>query len=286
MKHTLLIGLLLMALCCSEAYAQRQFRKPLKSTSQSMLGFSNYNIGLKLGCPWSFITKNDLHETVYDGNFGYLIGILGERNLGKLSIALESTLAQKGTKMHNERGYQISLSQDGTLKTQYQVAYNVLTVRVPITYYFKGTFREDKIVPYIFAGPEADIPLGFNFDLFSFKMNNKVESITQQFDGPNGNEPLTPIKKLFKPNFNVSMVAGLGLMTRIRFENSAIFFKFDAAYNQGVLNLAVPTKESLNWIFETQEKRAFAHNVEVNFSIVYPIKKILHDACYNFRTKN
>jgi hypothetical protein len=25
--------------------------------------------------------------------------------------------------------------------------------------------------------------------------------------------------------------------------------------------------------------------VEFNVSIVYPIKRILHDACYNFRTK-
>ena len=281
MKRTLLIGLLL-TLLCSGAYAQRQFRKPLKSTNQSMLGFSNYNIGLKLGCPWSFMTKNDLKETTKDGNFGYLIGITGERNLGKLSIALESTFAQKGNRMHNERQYQISLSQLGILKTQYEVAYNVVTVRVPVTYYFKGMIRGDIIVPYVFAGPEVDIPLGFNFDLFNFKMN-QVEAVTQQFDGPKGDHPLTPIKEAFEPGLNVSMVAGLGLMTRIRFENSAIFLKFDAAYNHGLMNLAVPTEEAWKWPFEHQEKRIFAHDVEVSLTMVYPIKKILHDACYNFR---
>lgn len=273
MKHTLLIGLLLMALCCSGAYAQRQFRKPLKSTSQSMLGFSNYNVGLKLGCPWSFMTKSDLHETVYDGNFGYLIGITGERNLGKLSIGLESTLAQKGTKMHNERKYQHSLSEAlYTLKTQYEVAYNVLTVRIPVTYYFKGMVRDDKIVPYVFAGPEVDIPLGFNFDLFKLSKDTVAATI-QQFDGPTGENPLPLKKEAFKSGLNVGLVAGLGFMTKIRFENSAIILKFDAAYNQGLFNLAVPTKE----------ERIFANDVEVNFSIVYPIKKILHDACYNFR---
>ena len=281
MKRTLLIGLLL-TLLCSGAYAQRQFRKPLKSTSQSMLGFSNYNIGVKLGCPWSFMTKNDLHETVYDGNFGYLIGVTAERNLGKLSIGLESTFAQKGTKMHNQRQYQISLSQWGLLKTRYKVAYNVLTVRVPVTYYFKGMVREDKIVPYVFAGPEADIPLGFNFDLFHLKMES-VEAVTQQFDGPTGENPLPLKKEAFQPGINVGIVAGLGFMTKVRFENSAIIFKFDAAYNQGLMNQAVPTEEAFNWPFITQEKRFFANDVEVNFSIVYPIKKILHDACYNFR---
>ena len=237
--------------------------------SQSMLGFSNYNVGLKLGCPWSFMTKSDLHETVYDGNFGYLIGITGERNLGKLSIGLESTLAQKGTKMHNDKPYQISLLQNGILKTQYEVAYNVLTVRVPVTYYFKGMVREDKIVPYVFAGPEADIP----FDLFKLSMDNTVAATIQQFDGPTGENPLPLKKEAFKPGLNVGLVAGLGFMTKIRFENSAIILKFDAAYNQGLFNLAVPTKE----------ERIFANDVEVNFSIVYPIKKILHDACYNFR---
>lgn len=282
MKHTLLIGLLL-TLLCSGAYAQRQFRKPLKSTSQSMLGFSNYNIGLKVGCPWSFMTKSDLHETVYDGNFGYLIGITGERNLGKLSIGLESTLAQKGTKMHNQHQYQISLSQLGLLKTRYEVAYNVLTVRIPVTYYFKGMFRDDKIVPYVFAGPEADIPLGFNFDLFNFKFNNKVEAVTQQFDGPTGEDPLPLKKETFQPGINVGIAAGLGFMTRVRFENSAIIFKLDAAYNQGLMNLAVPTEEAFNWPFITQEERIFANDVEINLSIVFPIRKILHDACYNFR---
>ena len=283
MKRTLLIGLLLTLLYCG-AFAQRQFRKPLKSTNQSMLGFSNYNIGLKLGCPWSYISKSDLNETAYDGNYGYLIGVTAERNLGKLSIGLEATLAQKGTKMHNDRPYQISLTQNGILKTEYHVAYNVLTARIPVTYYFKGMFRDDKVVPYIFAGPEADLPLGFNFDLMNLKVN-EVVAVTRRFDGPTGEHPLPEKKEAFQPGLNVSMVAGLGLLTSIRFENTAVIFKLDAAYNRGLFNLAVPTEEALNWIFKKQEKYFFANDVEVNFSIVFPIKKILHDACYNFRSK-
>ncbi len=282
MKRTLLIGILLSLLCFGEAYAQRQFKKPLKSTSQSMLGFSNYNIGVKLGCPWSFMTKSDLVETANEGHFGYLVGISGERNLGKWSVAVESTLAQKGAKMHNDKHYQISLLQNGILKTQYEVAYNVLTVRVPVSYYFKGMIRDDKVVPYIFAGPEVDIPLGFNFDLMKFSMDSVAATI-QQFDGPTGENPLPQKKEAFKPGLNVSLVAGLGFMTKIRVENSAILFKFDAAYNQGLMNLAVPTEEAWKWPFEPQDKRIFANDVEVSISIVYPIKRILHDACYNFR---
>ena len=273
MKRLLLIGLLLTLFCRCETYAQRQFRKPLKSTSQSMLGFSNYNIGLKIGCPWSYMTKSDLSETTHDGHFGYLGGITAERNLGKWSIGLESTYAQKGTKMHNEKPYQISLTQEGILRTQYEVAYNVVTVRVPFTFYFKGMIGDDKIIPYLFAGPEIDIPVSTS------------EAILTRFDGPNGDHPLPGRKESFVPCLNVSMAAGLGLMTRVRFENSAVILKFDAAYNRGLMNLAVPTQEAWKWPFEHQEKSIFAHDVEINFSIVYPIKKILHDACYNFRSK-
>ena len=275
MKRTLLTGLLLILLCCCETYAQRQFRKPLKSSNQSMLGFSNYNIGLKIGCPWSYMTKSDLRETTHDGHFGYSGGITAERNLGKWSIGLEGTYAQKGTKMHNKKPYQMSVfpMQEGILKTQYEVVYNVVTIRVPFTYYFKGMIGNDALVPYLFAGPEVDIPLG------------KSEAIITRFDGPTGENPLPGRKEPFTPCLNAGAVAGIGLMTRVRFENSAIFLKFDAAYNRGLMNLAVPTKEAWKWPFGHQEKRIFAHDVEINLSVVYPIKKILHDACYNFRTK-
>lgn len=271
MKRTFIIGLLLIALCCCEAYAQRQFRKPLKTKSQAMEMPNKYNIGLKTGCPWSYMQKNNLKEVEYDGIHGYLIGIIGERNLGKWSIALESTFALKGTKMHNKKRYQITLSQEGIMKTQFEVAYNVATVRIPVTYYFKGLVQNDKLVPYLFAGPEIDIPMG------------ETTAIIQKFDGPHGDHPLEPTETPFKPCINASAVAGLGLMTKIRFESTSLFLKLDAAYNHGLLNLAVPTKEAWKWPFEKQDELIFAHDVEVNLSIVYPIKKILRDACYSFR---
>lgn len=283
MKKRLVIGIIILLLACTGSFAQNQFRKPLKTTNESILGFSNYNIGLKMGCPWSMMTKSDLQETTYNGHFGYLIGIAGERNLGKWSIGLEGTFAQKGAKMHNELPYQISLSQTGVLKTSFETAYNVIAVRVPVTYYFKGMVKEDLVVPYLFAGLQSDIPLGFNFDLWHFQMNNPSTSIIQQFDGPTGDNPLPVKEEPFYPGPNVSAVAGMGFMTQVRFENSAIIFKFDIAYNRGIWNLAVPTKDGWKWPFEQQDTKIFAHDVEANFSIVFPIKKILYDACYYFK---
>lgn len=280
---TFIVAVLLVLLCCFKAQAQGQFSKPLRSSNRSKLGVSDYNIGLKLGCPWSYMTKSDLDQTTYDGNFGYLAGLIFERNLGKWSVALESTFAQKGTKMHNEKPYQISLTEDGIVRTTYAVAYNVATVRIPVTYYFQGMIKDDKVIPYLFAGPEVDIALPFNYDLLHSSFDQEVIAITKKYDGPTGEDFYMEAHTPFNPPINISAVAGLGFMTKIRIENNAIYFRFDAAYNHGLMNLALPTKEGWKWPFETQEPRVFAHDVEVNFSIVYPIKKILHDACHNIQ---
>ena len=282
MKTKLIILLSILFMASVNCHAQGQYRKPLRTSSQTKLGFSNYNIGLKLGCPWSYMTKSDLQKTSIDGHFGYLAGLLVERNLGKWSVALEGSFAQKGNRMHNEREYQISLTQKGFLKTTYSVAYNVVAIRVPVTYYFQGVVKEDKVIPYVFLGPEVDIALPFNFDLFHSRFDSEVNAVIQRYDGPTGEHFFSETSTPFNPPVNISAVAGVGLMTKVRIENNALHFKLDVAYNRGLMNLNVPTQEGWQWPFEPQENRIFAHDVEVNFSIVYPIKKILHDACHYF----
>lgn len=291
MKKRMVIGILFAFLCCLEAQAQGQYRKPLKSSNQSILGTSDYNVGLKLGCPWSVMLKSDLNNTAYDGHFGYLIGFLGERNFGKWSVSLESTFAQKGTVMHNEKNYQMGIDSlgmpvVGKLKKKYSLAYNAVTFRIPVTYYFKGLVKDDLIVPYVFAGPEIDIALPFNFNLSDFSIDTIVCAYVEKYDGPEGeNYFQTEQTAVTPPPINISAVAGLGLMTKIRFENTAVIIKLDAAINCGAMNLAVAQKDALKWPFEDQDKRIFAHDVEVNLSIVFPIKKILRDACYYFNKR-
>lgn len=287
MKKSLIICVILILWAGMEGFAQKQFRKPLKSSSQSIAGFSDYNVGLKLGCPWSYMPKSDLNEVTYDGHIGYLIGVTGERNFGKLSVGAELSFAQKGTKMHNEKEYQIALDSTGLLRTYYSTAYNVASLRIPVTYYFKGLIKNDVVVPYIFAGPEIDIALPFNINLSSFSIDTTIWAVTEKFDGPSGENPFSTNKDAFVPPLiNVSAVAGLGVMTKIRIENTAIIIKFDAAVNCGLLNLAAtPTTDGWKWPFQEQEKKIFSHDAEVNLTIVYPIKKILRDACYSFRKK-
>lgn len=273
MKMKLGILIMMMALISLECHAQRQFQRQLKSTSQSIQGFSDYNVGLKIGCPWSYMPKTSLSATTYDGNFGYSVGVLGEWNLRLFSLGLECSFAQKGTSMHNERPYQIGINSYGILKTSYHVDYNAVTVRVPVTYYFKGMIKDDVLVPYVFIGPEFDASLPFFFNINTFEIEDTPMAITEKYDGPKGEHLCSTESTPFNMFYNLSTVAGLGLMGKWRFENSAILFKLDTAFNYGLRNLAPSaTKGASNTIH--------AHDIEVNLSIILPIKKILRDACY------
>lgn len=294
MKKNLIICILLVALIGLEGHAQRLYRKPLKSTRQAMLGFSDYNVGVKIGCPWSVMIDSELQESTYDGHFGYSAGVFVERSFGRWSVALESDFAQKGTKMHNERPYQISLDTLGIVRTVYSVAHNVVSLRIPVTYYFKGMVKNDVIVPYVFAGPQVDLPLKFNLKLSDFTVDTIANAIITKFDGPKGNKPFSEVKNRFNPVLNVSAFAGLGIMGRIPTDGSAIIIKFDIAANYGIRNL---DEEGFIWKQVTDDKGKKkivlkenshiirAHDIEANLTVVFPIKKRLHDACYNFRRK-
>ncbi|MBQ5958049.1 MAG: hypothetical protein IJL44_02535 [Bacteroidales bacterium] len=273
MKRAALVIVLLIACCCTNGVAQKgQYMKPLKSTKQTQSGLSHYNIGLKLGCPWSMMPVSHLDNTQYLGLFGYAIGITGERNFNRFSIGLEGTFAQKGTQMENTKLFQTSLVDDpptGTLVSKYILAYNVITIRMPFTWYLKGASGNGNFVPYLFVGPEVDLPSSFNllYVDHDFRTGDPYNVIKTSEDGG----PWTETKGNVKPVLNASAVGGLGFMMKIPTAGSAFFLKFDAAVNYGLLNLSAAADESIH-----------AHDLEVNATILIPVKKRLHDACYSF----
>lgn len=273
MRRFTLITVLLIACCCAEGVAQEFFKKPLKASKHAQSGLSPYNIGVKFSCPWNTMAISYLNDTRHLGLFGYAIGITGERNFNKISIGLESTFAQKGTRMENTKLFQTSLDDDpptGTLVSRYYLAYNVITIRIPITWYLQGILSNDNFIPYLYAGPEIDIPSPFNI-LFvdgGFKIGDPYNIIRRR----ENNGPAVTTLGNTTPVFNTSAVLGLGIMLKLPTESSTLFFKFDAAFNYGIRNLSATVDEKIH-----------AHDLEVNATILFPIKKRLHDACYSFR---
>lgn len=287
MKRILVISLLLsLTLSLS---AQGQFRKPLKTQKQGAnLAFSNYTIGLKLGCPWSLLMDSELSKVTYSGNFGYNIGIVAERYFPRISVGIEGLFSQKGTKMYYDLPYQVSLTGNGIFHREFFMGYNVVTVRTPLTYYFKGTVKDDKVVPYVFVAPQVDIPLGMNATLrqgaFLYENPPTQTTITTYGDVRDVVTANVDTKALL----SVNALAGIGLMARIPTESSAIIIKFDIAANYGLRNLA---EEGFIWkqdqegklVLKENTRTIRSHNLEANFTLIFPIKKRLHDACYLFK---
>lgn len=287
MKRSLVICiLLLLALSLS---GQGQYRKPLKSQKQGVnLAFSNYTFGVKLGCPWSIMLDSELSKVTYSGNIGYSFGLVAERYFQRISVGLEGLFSQKGTKMYFDMPYQMSLTENGIYHREFYMGYNVVTVRIPVTYYLKGTFKDDKMIPYVFIAPQVDIPLNFNATIrdgsFLYEKPPTQTSITTY--GNVVDQSVTPVET--GSLLNVSALAGIGLMARIPTESSAIIVKFDVAANYGLRNLAEegfimkldPNTGELVWKENSRTIRS--HDVEANLTIVFPIKRKLRDACYYF----
>ena len=258
MKRPIVISIILFLAFSLNMSAQGQFRKPLKSQKQGAnLAFSNYTIGLKLGCPWSVLADSELTEVAYSGNIGYNIGIVAERYFPRLSIGIEGIFSQKGTKMYYDLPYQVSFTENGIYHKEYFFGYNLVSVRTP-------TLRDGG---FLFENPPTQTTITTYGDV--------KETIATNLDT--------------SPLLSVNALAGVGLMARIPTETSAIIIKFDIAANYGLRNLAEegfiwkqdPTSGEL--VLKENTHTIRSHDVEANLTIIFPIKKRLHDACYIYK---
>ena len=225
MKRHLIIGIFLIL--AASANAQGLFSKPLKSQKQSTnLAASSNTVGVKLGCPWSLIIDSQFSKISYAGNIGYNFGLVFEHYFSKFSIGLEGLFSQKGTKMYYDMPYQESLTTNGIFHREYYMGYNMVSVRVPITFYFNGATKDDKFIPYMFVAPQVDIPLSFNatFRKGKFLMENPPTQTTITTYGNYYDEQTKPLD--VSSLYNVGALAGVGLMTRIHTESSSILGHF------------------------------------------------------------
>ena len=230
-------------------------------------------------------------KVTYSGNIGYNIGIVVERYFPRMSVGIEGLFSQKGTKMFYNMPYQVSLSENGIFHREFFMGYNVVSVRVPLTYYFKGTVKDDKVVPYVFAGPQVDVPLQMNatFRQGEFLFENPPTQTTITTYGDVVDKTTTSVDT--KALLSTSALVGAGIMARIPTESSAIIIKFDIAANLGLRNMA---EEGFIWkkdqntgalVLKENIRTIRSHDVEANLTVIIPIKKKLRDACYNFRSK-
>lgn len=260
MKLGYLLHIILIAAGISTGYAQQQFRKPLRSPSETN-SMGKYYLGVKMGCPWSVLTKSDLDNTTYSGHWGYLAGVSGECFFNRFSLGLETCWAQKGTRMHRESIYQVSLNQNGTIIKEISVSYNVINIRVPATYYLTSIMGRKKPIPYLFVAPTVDIPVPFT----RATLENTVT----------GTQSTSTIQTIY-PGLNAGVAAGLGMMTALPMGGSTMLMKLDLGMNQGLINMATKTIKEEGVVILSQ-------SLEASITLLFQLKKRLHDACHSFR---
>lgn len=285
MKNRYLLTVILLFLTASMS-AQGRFLKPIKSQKQgSNLALSKYTVGLKLGCPWSFMPDSELDKVKYTGNFGYSVGLVAERYFSKISVGFEGLLCQKGTKMYYDMKYQPSYSGSDVFHREFSLGYNAVSIRVPVTYYLKGTFKDDKLIPYLFVAPQVDVPMGFNAAFKNKKFVIEKPTISSNITtyGNHYDELMETVD--LQGNLNVSALAGAGLMARFATDASAIIVKFDVGANFGLRNLAEEgfiwkTNEQKKLVMKENSRVIRSHDLEAHVTLIIPIKKALKDACH------
>ena len=274
-KNILLLLFLFTGLC--SGYAQRQFRKPLKSSSESYsLSGSNY-IGLKLGSGWNVLSKNDLSKTTYLGHWGYLVGITGEHLFNQFSIGLDACWIQRGTRMRRQSNFQVSLTEEGTITKEISTAFDVASISIPLTYYL-GTKQGKRITPYLYLAPTIEIPLPycFRWDNEQGKLVFAEPVLTSTMQITTSTNNTTLISQTFLPRLNAAVSAGVGLMVRIPVGGSDFRLKVNAGGHQGLINLATENLKDEGIVILTQ-------SLEASVTLLFQLKKPLHDACHTFR---
>lgn len=272
-----LIPLLILTLWALTGLAQRQFQKPLRSETSGVSKLSgNYYLGMKIGCPWSILMKSDLQNSSYDGRWGALLGISGERYFQHYSLGFDAFYAQRGTKMHRENDYQISFQENGKRLVNLTAAYDVAALRVPFTYYLLRL--DKKAIPYLFIAPELDVPLPKALVLQEkswLPTFGDPIMVTNEMFIQNGDTITQSRESTISPRLNVSAVAGAGMLVQVNTGGSTMLLKFDVGLNIGLMNQATDADKKLGTVI-------LSHSIEACATILFRLKKPLRDACHTF----
>lgn len=248
--------------------------KPLNSTTSLNSNAGKFNVGVKIGCPWSMMYFSDLRQTLYTGKVGYLGGFVFEyKQSEKFSLGLDATFALKGTNMQYNQDFEIGYSVINTAQTQMELSYSALRLRLPFSFYLNPLAGNNNARPYLFVAPEFEYDLAQYFDFSGNGTSAFHYTKTNLTSGTLMNEKYTPMSNMM----NASIVLGGGIQMKVPTENSFLLLKFDAALFAGLINQATPQESGRN---------ITCHGAEINATILFPLKKRLQGACIKWGQYN
>ncbi len=283
-KSTIII---LVTLLFIGGTAKAQFRKPLQSASNRVNSSeAKYNIGLSGGLTSTYWVHFGGTKTQYNApfNFGLIGGLTLERMInGNTSVSLEGYYAMRKTQLNYDViNFPVALNENKDFYRQFDAEYQEVDVQAILTYYLsKGNLR-----PYVFVGPRVSVPLNgtsvwtkqeiLNYGTPEQQISETGGSIdTVTFNGQNARQ------------FNVGLVAGVGLLYKLNIGNYYFLIKADVSGHAAVINSF--TSEEINgesqnvigasYIDPYLLGKRFNTDVTAKITLMFPLKKQLQGAC-------
>lgn len=259
-----------------------QYKKPL-SSPRKQLDNAMFNIGIVAGPNYTHwhhfdVAQADdwyLKDYVPEFQLGYTGGFYFEAILNKhLSAGLNAMYARHRVSMHyiNEQfPYDWHDGQLLYLQRRYELKadYHAIEASLPVTFYFMNP--KDIVRPYIYAAPRFSyIVGGDNIYTTIDSIPNKKPKITLS-----DTIPIVPANHII---FNVGATMGIGTQFRINTDYYYFLIKLEAMATWYFRNSF--TKRQLE--NEFYNKR-FNADAATTITFIFPLKKILRDACYIMR---
>lgn len=279
------ISILLIAFLFIGSTAQAQFRKPLQSYNRTSTTEARYNLGITGGLTSTYWLHFGGTKTQYQHpfNYGPVAGLVLERMLNNSnSIAIEGLYAMRNTKLNYDViNFPVAINENKDFYRQLTVDYQEVNVQVPLTHYLS----QGKIRPYVFVAPRVSVPLSGKMvwqkqEILEYGTENQHYSENVTIDTVEMNAQNTR-------QWNVGLVAGVGVYYKMNVGNYYLILKLDASAHAAVINSF--TREEINgesqnvigagYIDPYLLGKRFNTDAAVKLTLMFPLKKQLQGAC-------
>ena len=268
-------------------FAQAQFRKPLTSASSKVNSSEAlYNIGLSGGLTSTYWLHFGGTETKYTQpfNFGIIGGLSIERMLNNSnSISLEGYYAMRKVQLNYDIvNFPTAINENNDYYRQFNADYQEVDVQAIFTHYFsKSTIR-----PYVFIGPRVSIPLAGK-TIWQKKEIEGYGTPEQHFIEEGATIDTVEMTSQNTRQFNVGLVAGLGVLYKLNVGNYYMILKADVSGHAAAINSFTHeeiTGESQNvvgagYIDPYLLGTRFNTDITAKVTLMFPLKKQLQGAC-------
>lgn len=268
-------------------FAQAQFRKPLTSASSKVNSSEAlYNIGLSGGLTSTYWLHFGGTETKYQQpfNFGIIGGLSIERMLNNSnSISLEGYYAMRKVQLNYDiANFPVAINENNDYYRQFNADYQEVDVQAIFTHYFsKSTIR-----PYVFIGPRVSIPLAGK-TIWQKKEIEGYGTPEQHFIEEGATIDTVEMTAQNTRQFNVGLVAGLGVLYKLNVGNYYMILKADVSGHAAAINSFTHeeiTGESQNvvgagYIDPYLLGTRFNTDITAKVTLMFPLKKQLQGAC-------